>query len=137
MNSHFNQQHPLETNQFLDGLNQTLSFIQFGQTRDTRHNTPTAYEISLPVTFQQHPMFRNVLISLIIDLRLSGSRTARLYDSSATSSLSLTMEFSLGFSSTGSMFSLNTSSQLLFQFRLISQTHFLIYVRYCRTWNTN
>jgi hypothetical protein len=37
-------------------------------------------------------MFHNALISLIIDLRLSGSRTAWLYDSSATSSLSLTVE---------------------------------------------
>ena len=42
---YFNHQHPLETNQFLDGLNQTLPYIQFGQPRNTRHNTPT-YEIS-------------------------------------------------------------------------------------------
>ena len=73
----------------LDGLNQTL-----GQPRNTQHNTPTAYEISLPVTLytyfdyshtRQHPMFRNALILLIIDLRLSGSRTAWLYDSRTTS----------------------------------------------------
>ena len=42
---YFNHQHSLETNQFLDGLNQTLPYIQFGQPRNTRHNTPTAYEI--------------------------------------------------------------------------------------------
>ena len=46
MNSYFNHQHPLETNQFLDGFNQTLPYTQFGQPRNTRHNTPTACEIS-------------------------------------------------------------------------------------------
>ena len=130
MNSYFHHQRPLETNQFLDGLNQTLPYTQLGQSRNTRHNTPTAYEISFRCcTTRQHSLFRNALISLIIDLRLSGSRTAWLYDSSATSSLSLTVENSLGFSSTGSVFSLNTSSTAAISFRLTRQTYFLINVR--------
>ena len=77
---------------------------------------------------RQHPMFRDALILLIIDLRLSGSRTAWLYYSSTTSSLSLTGIFTR-VSSMGSMFSLNTSSTAAISFHLTSQTHFLIYVR--------
>ena len=57
MNSYFNQQHPLETNQFWIASIKRWH-IQFGQPRNTRHNTPTAYEISLPVTFQLTHVFR-------------------------------------------------------------------------------
>ena len=74
MNSYFNHQHPLETNQFLLGWPQSNADIH------------AIHDIILPhmrypfdvCTTHQHSLFRNALISLIIDLRLSWSGTARL-----------------------------------------------------------
>ena len=53
------------------------------------HNIILPLHIRYPFgicTTRQHLLFRNALTSLIIDLGLSGSQTAWLYDSSATSS---------------------------------------------------
>ena len=124
MNSYFNQQHPLETNQFLDGLNQTLPYTQFRQPRNTRHNTPTAYEISLPVTFNLYTT--NTRISIIVThASIQCSATPWFRSSSTCASLGqelpgcttlVRLHSRWPWSSTGSVFSWTPHPQLLFHF---------------------
>ena len=99
-------------------------YTQFGQPRNTRHNTPTAYEISLPVTFNLYTT--NTRISIIVThASIQCSATPWFRSSSTCASLGqelpgcttlVRLHSRWPWSSTGSVFSWTPHPQLLFHF---------------------
>ena len=99
-------------------------YTQFGQPRKTRHNTPTAYEISLPVTFNLYTT--NTRISIIVThASIQCSATPWFRSSSTCASLGqelpgcstlVRLHSRWPWSSTGSVFSWTPHPQLLFHF---------------------
>ena len=128
MNSYFNQQHPLETNQFLDGLNQTLPYIFHILNLDSHaiHDIILPLHMRYPCQSHFNLYTTNTRISIIVThASIQCSATPWFRSSSTCASLGqelpgcstlVRLHSRWPWSSTGSVFSWTPHPQLLFHF---------------------